>query len=268
MANTLHRDDPRGDAPSIRRLFGDMYDISSGTALAIQTFGKLGYALAFMAEQKVKRAATDKKAAAIRQQVDNLEDAISKAVKPVMAAMSAALPKGNNIDLVSFRLLAANMVCQDELAQVVTLEQRLNEIALAWKDQTISEAITELMGSKAGGSDFPMSSTVYLVQDKDRQWTQLAFEFENSNVPQAIYVQNGEGWDNLNYNLSNPFTEKFFTSKRALLKFAYCYHFLPERLDGMLEQVDDNYNPLAAITPKTVPHIEEIALDDWSTIAK
>lgn len=266
MANTLHRSESRGSIPSVTRLLGDLYDISPEVAAGLRSFGKLGYTLAYMVSQKAKRAASDKMGKAIRDQIGGLEDSISEKVKPVMAAMSGALPKSNDVDMASFRLLAANMVCQQELAEMVVLQQRLNELALRWKDQTITEAITTLMGNETGQSDWPVPNTVYTVQDKDRQWTKLAFSFENSNVPSAIYVQNGDSWDKLDCDLSNPYTEKFFTSKRTLLKFAFVQNFLPDRLDSMLQSADDNHNPIASITPKTQGYVEEIAMEDWEVV--
>ena len=267
MANTLHRVDSRGSVPSVTRLLGDLYDIPPEAAAGLRGFGKLGYTLAHMASQKAKRVATDKKGKAIRDQIDGLEDTISEKVKPVMAAMSGALPQGNDVDMASFRLLAANMVCQQELAETVVLQQRLNGLAIAWKDMTIAEAIVILMGNETGQSDWPLPNTVYIVCDKDQQWKKLAFAFNASSVPSAIYVQNGDGWDVLDYDLSNPHVDKFFTSKRTLLKFVYCHqYYKPERLDSMLRDVDDNYNPLAAITPKTQGYVEEIAMEDWEAV--
>ena len=263
MANTLHRVDSRGSVPSITRLLGDLYDISPEVASGLRSFGKLGYTLAYMVSQKAKRAANDKKGKNIRTQIDGLQDTISEKVKPVMSAMSSAIPEGQSVDLDSFRLLAANMVCQQELAEVIVLQQRLNALALAWKDTTIAEAITTLMGNETGQADWPVPNTVYIVCDKDMQWTRLAFSFENGNVPSAIYVQNGDSWDTLDCDLSNPYVEKFFTSKRTLLKFAFVQNFLPERLPSMLRDASDNYNPIGSITPKTMGYVEEVAMEDW-----
>lgn len=270
MANTLHRTDSRGDAYSVKRLLGDMFDLSPEIALSLSTMGKLGYTLAFMIEQKAKRAATDKKAASLRDSMQSLQDTITEKVTPVMTAMSSALPEGQSVDVASFRLLCANMVCQQELAESVVLEGRLNSLALAWKDTTILEAINVLMGNETGKSDFPLANTVYIVCDKGKQWTPLAFVFDqNRDIPRGIYVQNGESWDVLDYDVSNPIAYKFFTSKRALLKFAYAHTFLSDRIPSMLEGADENYNPFGALTPKTTARVDTMSLDDWSkTIAE
>lgn len=261
MGMTIPREESTKTALSMRRHFNDLYEIPHDLAIALSAFGPMAQAVADMAREKVKAAKVDVKGKALLDKRATVLSKIDKKVKPVMDALANAL---GNIEVNDgFRDLVASQACKSELAEIAEIDKELAQLALSHKKDIVDKALVAIMGQPTGSSDFPLCDTVYIIQNNANYWKRVAFAFVNSNVPDAIYVENGDGWDVIDCDLSNEYAYKLFTSPRALLKFAYVYNTLPERLPTMLQTIDDNYNPMAGITPKAKANTEDYGLEDW-----
>lgn len=263
MGMTIPRNKSTKSTVCMRRHFEDLYELPRDIAVALSAYGPLAQAIAEMAVSKVKIAKTNVAGKALLDKRKAVYAKIDKKVRPVVDALAKAL--GDTVEVNDgFRDLVASQACKSELAEIAEIDGKLAELALSSKQDIVDKALVAIMGQPGSATGFPFADTVYTVDNpNDKQWRKLAFAFTGSNVPDAIYVEDGNGWDIVECDLSNEYVYKCFTSPRALLKFGYIYNNLPDRLAGILESVSDTYNPLLAVTPKAKADIEDFDLELW-----